>query len=49
MDAKNAVEMDRNELQVEIISLKEENRTLKEKLKSLKVYFWPLNMVNKIK
>ena len=37
MDAKNAIEMDRNEIQVESIALKEEIRTLRDKLKVAEV------------
>ena len=37
MDAKNAIEMDRNEIQVESIALKEEIRTLRDRLKVAEV------------
>ena len=40
MDAKNAIEMDRNEIQVESIALKEEIRTLRDKLKAAEVGFY---------
>jgi len=40
LDEKNIIEMDRNEIQVENIVLKEQIEKLKDKIRTLKVYLF---------